>query len=97
MGDPDGPAPPVADDPTLAGLCPHAPPTVAAPSGSRCEKCASTWNLRLCAECGHVGCCESQAGHARAHALGADHPVIYELPFDDDSFVWCYVEDRYLR
>ena len=85
-----------ADDPTLTELCPHAPPTVAAPSGSRCEECDSTWNLRLCAECGHVGCCESQAGHARAHALGAEHPVIYQLPLAPSSFVWCYAEDRYL-
>ena len=78
-------------------LCPHMPESIAAPSGSSCEGCGSTWNLRLCAQCGHVGCCESQAGHARAHALGSDHPVIYQLQVGPGAFVWCYAEDRYLR
>ena len=78
-------------------LCPHAPPTVAAPFGARCQECGSSWNLRLCAACGHVGCCESQAGHARAHAFQAEHPVIYQLPLAAGSFVWCYAEDRYVR
>jgi len=76
--------------------CPHTPERVASPSGGACEECGSTWNLRLCASCGHVGCCESQAGHARAHALGVDHPVIYQMPVGPGSFVWCYAEDRYL-
>jgi uncharacterized UBP type Zn finger protein len=80
----------------VAQMCPHSPEVVASPSGARCEECGSTWNLRLCASCGHVGCCESQAGHARAHALGLDHPVIYQLPVGSDSFVWCYAENRYL-
>jgi uncharacterized UBP type Zn finger protein len=80
----------------VAQMCPHSPEVVASPSGGQCEECGSTWNLRLCASCGHVGCCESQAGHARAHALGVDHPVIYQLPIGSDSFVWCYAENRYL-
>jgi uncharacterized UBP type Zn finger protein len=80
----------------VAKACPHSPEVVVAPSGRTCEECGSTRNLRLCAACGHVGCCESQAGHARAHALGVDHPVIYQLPVGSDSFVWCYAENRYL-
>jgi uncharacterized UBP type Zn finger protein len=52
-------------------------------------------NLRLCGTCGHVGCCESQAGHARAHALGDGHPVIYQMPAPD-GFVWCYEERAYV-
>ena len=76
-------------------LCAHAPKTVATPSGSVCEECGSDFNLRLCAECGHVGCCESQAGDARVHALGERHQVILELPVGK-GFAWCYVESRYL-
>ena len=76
--------------------CPHTPELTAKPSGGACEECGSTWNLRLCASCGHVGCCESQAGHARAPALGVEHPVIYQLPLGTGSFVWCYAENRYL-
>jgi uncharacterized UBP type Zn finger protein len=75
--------------------CAHMPQTVADPNAAACEECGSTWNLRLCASCGHVGCCESQAGHARSHALGEDHPVILQLPVDG-GFTWCYAENRYL-
>ena len=75
--------------------CAHAPATLAAPSGDRCEECGSTFNLRLCAHCGHVGCCESQAGDARAHALGAGHPVILQMPAGR-GFTWCYAENRYV-
>jgi uncharacterized UBP type Zn finger protein len=74
--------------------CAHTPDLIAAPSGDRCEECGSTFNLRLCAECGHVGCCESQAGHGRAHALGQGHPVIVALP--RGGFTWCYAENRYV-
>lgn len=75
--------------------CPHEPAERAAPSGSRCEECGSTFNLRLCATCGHVGCCESQAGHARAHALAEEHPVIHQMPADT-GFIWCYADRRYV-
>jgi uncharacterized UBP type Zn finger protein len=76
-------------------MCVHGPAAIAAPSGSVCEECGSDYNLRLCATCGHVGCCESQAGHGRAHALGQDHPVILQMPAGK-GFTWCYVESRYL-
>jgi len=75
--------------------CEHVPGERAAPSGNRCEECGSNFNLRLCATCGHVGCCESQAGHARAHALREDHPVIYQMPADS-GFIWCYPDRRYV-
>ena len=75
--------------------CDHIPAQTASPSGSRCEECTSTFNLRLCATCGHVGCCESQAGHARAHAIDTTHAVIYQMPVDS-GFVWCYADQRYV-
>jgi uncharacterized UBP type Zn finger protein len=75
--------------------CEHAPPTLAKPAADACQECGSRLNLRLCATCGHVGCCESQAGHARAHALTVDHPVIYQMPAPG-GFAWCYAERRYL-
>lgn len=76
-------------------LCEHAPGTIATPSGDRCEECGSRVNLRLCATCGHVGCCESQASHGRIHALGAHHPVILQMPVGT-GFTWCYAENRYV-
>jgi uncharacterized UBP type Zn finger protein len=75
--------------------CAHVPDSIAAPSGNACEECGSTHSLRMCATCGHVGCCESQAGHARAHALGQDHPVILSMPVGR-GFTWCYVENEYV-
>ena len=75
--------------------CTHLPATIAAPSGAVCEECGSQTSLRLCIECGHVGCCESQAGDARAHALSSNHPVILQMPAGK-GFIWCYVENRYL-
>ncbi len=75
--------------------CPHHPAGLAAPQADECQECDSRVNLRMCASCGHVGCCESQAGHARAHALGGRHPIIYSVPVGR-GFAWCYEEDRYL-
>ena len=75
--------------------CEHVPEVIAAPSGTACEACGSTFNLRLCATCGHLGCCESQAGHGRAHALSSEHPVILQMP-PGEGFTWCYADDRYV-
>jgi uncharacterized UBP type Zn finger protein len=75
--------------------CAHVPPRIAAASGDRCEECGSRVSLRLCATCGHVGCCESQRGDARAHALGEGHPVILSMPVGA-GFTWCYEERRYV-
>jgi uncharacterized UBP type Zn finger protein len=75
--------------------CPHVPDTLATPSGARCEECGSGRSLRMCATCGHVGCCESQAGHARKHSFAQDHHVIVSLPVGK-GFTWCYVENAYV-
>jgi uncharacterized UBP type Zn finger protein len=80
---------------SYAPACEHAPDALAEPTGDRCQECGSTFNLRLCATCGHVGCCESQAGHGRAHALGQQHPVILQMPAGG-GFTWCYAESRYV-
>ncbi len=81
----------------LNPACIHAPAEPAAPRTSECEECGSRFNLRSCAHCGHVGCCESQAGHARAHALGQHHPVIEQITGHGPGFAWCYDERRYVR
>jgi len=83
--------------PSSKPLCAHAQMEPAAPRGDRCEECGSRFNLRSCAQCGHVGCCESQAGHAGAHALGEGHPVIEQMTGSGPGFAWCYVERSYVR
>ena len=66
-------------------------PTVA-PSGPGCVECEASggwWvHLRRCAQCGHVGCCDtSPKQHASAHYEETGHPVIasYE-PGEDWSW-----------
>jgi hypothetical protein len=51
------------------------------PSGTGCAECtaAQGWwfHLRRCAECGHIGCCDSSPQqHATAHARATGHDVI---------------------
>ncbi len=77
--------------------CAHVPGSSVAPRGEACESCGSRINLRACLTCGHVGCCESQAGHNTAHARAASHPVIRSMPIGPRSFTWCYECDRYVE
>ena len=49
------------------------------PSGTGCADCEDTggwwFHLRRCAQCGHIGCCDSSPSqHARAHAAEAGSP-----------------------
>jgi hypothetical protein len=50
------------------------------PSGEGCVEClaAGGWwlHLRRCAECGHVGCCDSSPSqHASKHFHATGHPI----------------------
>jgi uncharacterized UBP type Zn finger protein len=76
--------------------CPHVTGTTATPASATCEECGSRVNLRVCTECGHVGCCESQLGHNTAHFKASGHPVIRSLPLSDHSFTWCYACGAYV-
>ena len=52
----------------------------AKPSGAGCVECSSSgwWlHLRRCAECGHIGCCDSSPSqHASKHFAATGHPII---------------------
>jgi uncharacterized UBP type Zn finger protein len=66
-----------------------------------CEDCLRTggrWlHLRICLECGHVGCCDDSPGrHATAHAAATDHPIIRSLEPGED-WSWCFVDELGLR
>ncbi|MBV9213601.1 MAG: UBP-type zinc finger domain-containing protein [Actinobacteria bacterium] len=59
-----------------------------------CAEClagGTPWlHLRICLECGHVGCCDdSPMRHATAHARESGHPIIRSLQPDED-WSWCY-------
>ncbi|HTA35861.1 MAG TPA: UBP-type zinc finger domain-containing protein [Solirubrobacteraceae bacterium] len=66
-----------------------------------CEDClrlGTPWlHLRICLECGHVGCCDdSPERHASAHAAGSEHPIIRSIePHEDWS--WCYIDEVMMR
>lgn len=66
------------------------------PSAKGCEECLKTgswWvHLRLCRECGHVGCCDqSPNAHATAHFRKTGHPIMegYDPP---EGWGWCYAD-----
>src|SRR5690242_13343194 len=71
------------------------------PSANGCEDClkiGDTWvHLRICLECGHVGCCDDSPNrHATAHAQGEGHPIIRSIEPGED-WSWCYVDEVAMR
>jgi uncharacterized UBP type Zn finger protein len=68
--------------------------TPATPEG--CEECLKTggrWvHLRLCLECGHVGCCDSSPGrHASKHFQSTQHPIMQSFEPGED-WRWCFID-----
>jgi hypothetical protein len=66
-----------------------------------CEDCLATggkWlHLRICLECGHVGCCDDSPNrHATAHAGLTAHPIIRSLEPGED-WSWCYPDELPMR
>ena len=62
------------------------------PSGDGCAEflaSANGWwfHLRRCAECGHIGCCDSSPGqHASEHAASTGHQIITSFEPGEDWF-----------
>lgn len=84
----------------MPGPCAHAAamknPAPKTPAG--CEECLATgdsWvHLRLCEECGHVGCCDSSPQrHASAHFQETVHPVMRSFE-PGESWRWCFVDEQ---
>jgi len=62
-----------------------------------CEEClkiGSAWvHLRMCMECGKIGCCDDSPNrHASKHAHAASHPIVKSAEPEED-WSWCYVDD----
>jgi len=79
---------------TIPGLNPKA-----APSGTGCVECdaAQGWwfHLRRCAQCGHIGCCDSSPEqHASKHARDAGHAIIQSFEPGEDWF-WDYAGEQF--
>jgi uncharacterized UBP type Zn finger protein len=66
-----------------------------------CEEClamGSGWvHLRICLECGHVGCCDDSPNrHATAHHEGTGHPIIRSIQPGED-WSWCFDDQVAMR
>ncbi len=62
------------------------------PSGPGCVECLASggwwFHLRRCAQCGHVGCCDSSPSqHAQRHAIEIGHPVVQSF---EPGEAWFY-------
>jgi uncharacterized UBP type Zn finger protein len=62
-----------------------------------CEECLKTgdpWlHLRICLECGRVGCCDDSPNrHATAHSHASGHPIIRSLE-PGEAWSWCYLDE----
>jgi uncharacterized UBP type Zn finger protein len=86
----------------MAASCTHIKDHVkkVKPHTKGCEEClktGDTWvHLRMCLECGQVGCCDSSKNrHARAHFHSTQHPIIQSAERGED-WKWCYIDDTYI-
>lgn len=82
--------------------CPHLLEIAdVAPSTPRaCEDClreGTQWvHLRLCLQCGHMGCCDSSPRrHATAHFHATAHPIVASAEHGED-WAWCYPDSLFL-
>lgn len=71
------------------GVDPTVPPT--STGCVECEESGGWWvHLRRCAQCGHVGCCDtSPAQHATAHYRATGHRYIQSFEPGEDWY-WDY-------
>ncbi|MFF2847241.1 UBP-type zinc finger domain-containing protein [Streptomyces sp. NPDC058001] len=74
---------------TVNGIDPSVPP-----SGAGCAECEAGggwwFHLRRCAQCGHIGCCDSSpAQHATSHARASGHPIMRSYE-PGESWFWSY-------
>jgi uncharacterized UBP type Zn finger protein len=71
------------------------------PRTSHCEDCVrtgETWiHLRMCTECGYVGCCDSSKNkHASAHFRDTRHPIARSIE-PGEEWAWCYVDQLWFE
>jgi hypothetical protein len=58
-----------------------------------------TWwlHLRRCAQCGHIGCCDSSPEqHSSAHAASSGHPIVQSYEPGEDWF-WDFRTESYVE
>jgi hypothetical protein len=71
-----------------------------APSGTGCAECDDNggwwFHLRRCAQCGHVGCCDtSPSQHATGHYKATGHEYIQSFEPGEDWFYNFKTDEMY--
>ena len=71
------------------------------PSADGCEDCLRSggrWlHLRLCMECGHIGCCDDSPNrHATKHFQQTNHAIIKSFE-PGENWGWCYVDEMFFE
>jgi Zn-finger in ubiquitin-hydrolases and other protein len=79
---------------TIDGIDPTVPP-----SGTGCVECEATgawwFHLRRCAQCGHIGCCDSSPSqHATEHAAATGHPILRSFE-PGEAWFWDFRSDAF--
>ena len=67
------------------------------PGTQGCAECLQTgsdWvHLRVCMECGHVGCCDDSPNqHATKHFHATRHPIMRSIQ-PGETWGWCYADE----
>jgi uncharacterized UBP type Zn finger protein len=67
------------------------------PKSHGCAECLAmgdAWvHLRLCMQCGNVGCCDdSKNRHATKHFHATKHPIMRSLE-PGETWGWCFVDN----
>lgn len=89
-------------NPEAAMICVHAErirPVL--PQSSGCDDClrnGDSWlQLRMCMECGYVGCCDSSKNkHAIRHFRATRHPLARSLECGEE-WAWCYIDQLWFE
>lgn len=71
------------------------------PSSTGCTDClriGDAWSqLRMCMECGYVGCCDSSRNkHATRHFRASGHPIARSME-PGEEWAWCYVDQLWFE
>ena len=77
----------------MQGIDPAVPPS--GPGCVDCDEAGGWWvHLRRCAQCGHVGCCDtSPEQHATKHAATSGHPFVQSYEPGENWF-WNYETNK---
>lgn len=81
---------------TIEGIDANIPP-----SGTGCVECLANnqwwFHLRRCAQCGHIGCCDTSPNqHASAHFRETGHPIVASFE-PNEIWFWNYSTRKLIR